>query len=718
MNQTEFDEAQSDAELKKRIGAYKPFKLRYALLLTLFVTLAIAPVYDFLRPDDAVSRKIPDSTNITRVWWILCAILVFFMQVGFMLLETGYVRVRHMSGIALKNFLMLLASSLFFTAFGFRIMYGSGVLDSYVGWDTVALTGSEWQFYQTGFAAIAATIISGAIAERTTLFANIVIAIVMATIIYPIYGHWVWSPGGWLQTLGFHDFAGSAVVHFVGGIAALMGAWVVGPRMDRFRETDARINRDIGSRSLPLASCGVILLWIGWMGFNGGSIETDEDIKNVGRFILATCCAASAGGFSVMLLMPLLAFRNRRQRGQSLVEFVAADRRLDPFAILPAAMGGMVAMTASCDQIQQDHAFWIMIPIAIGSVGGLVTYAISRTFLCESVFLKFRIDDPVDAIAVHAGGGAAGILMASVFPGVNILVQAFGLLVALALTSLVAGSTFHLLHNRFRVLRCSVFDENEGLHFELRRELPPEFPLKTSYVAPDLKEDIVKFLQNLIVRPSHNLKALADNLQRTQFKSVRYFEETRNRMLSEVAHMARLAAFEAIYEPVSLRKALETVYDEQYGLTAYPESLKLIIPDRSDSYDIRGQSDMVGDAVETLLKNALRLTASKKNMRDARDSEYSPKVVCELKRIGDRVSLCVSDNGPGVHESIRRRLFEPFNKRGVEKGFGLGLFYASLVAETFRGQLVLSANRVGGGATFELILNSFRKTDDAQNSNS
>src|SRR6266404_2212295 len=164
-------------------------------------------------------------------------------------------------------------------------MYGPDLRMGLIGWGhEIDGLGTAWQFYQTGFAAVAATIISGAIAERTTLFINVVIAFVVGAFIYPVVGHWVWAPDGWLQGNGlhFHDLAGSGVVHFLGGTASAAAAWIAGPRLEKFDRATNTVDVNLGERSLSLVSCGVIFLWLGWMGFNGGSVKPGSDLNLAG----------------------------------------------------------------------------------------------------------------------------------------------------------------------------------------------------------------------------------------------------------------------------------------------------------------------------------------------------------------------------------------------------------------------------------------------------
>ena len=176
-------------------------------------------------------QEVISYASSVKLWWLVSAMLVFLMQIGFIWLESGCVRSRHMGGIAIKNFMMFLASTLAYSLVGFQLMYGSDVFGGLFGWElseSIVEKGTEWRFYQTGFAAIAATIVSVAIAERTTLLANVLTAALVAGLVYPLYGHWVWGGG---NLANVHDFAGAAVVHCIGGGFALAGAWVAGPRI-------------------------------------------------------------------------------------------------------------------------------------------------------------------------------------------------------------------------------------------------------------------------------------------------------------------------------------------------------------------------------------------------------------------------------------------------------------------------------------------------------
>lgn len=240
---------------------------------------------------------------VIQLYWVFSAMLVFLMQIGFTLLETGCVRRRNMWGIAVKNFMIFLSASVVYSTIGFQLMYGR----SFNGWVGIPFSVEikpeilPFLLYQTGFASVTSTIISGAIAERTHLRSNVIIATFVAGIIFPIHGHWVWG-GGFLYNKCY-DFAGSSAVHFLGGMVAFFSAIMVGRRDDR-RVKNGKLVPE--PRHLAIVVCGVFFLWIGWIGFNGGSIHLPENLPrltDIGKLVLNTCTAASAGGFAVICLV-------------------------------------------------------------------------------------------------------------------------------------------------------------------------------------------------------------------------------------------------------------------------------------------------------------------------------------------------------------------------------------------------------------------------------
>lgn len=428
---------------------------------------------------DAVKLPLAQGEDLLRIWWNVAAMLVLLMQLGFICLEMGCVREHNRVGIAVKNFMMLIASVLFFSMVGFYLMFGSNGGQFFGwGWGPPEFVGGNpygsvkiedaygWLFYQTGFAAVAATIMSGALAGRTTLISNVLVAMVMVLIVYPIFGHWVWAGNGWLYGI-VHDFAGSGVVHFVGGTAALIGIWVAGPR----RGWDHKVG--LKPSSLPFATVGVVLLWIGWIGFNGGSLtfsdtEGTSGFGIIGMAVLATSVAACAGAFAAAAIAAYGRFQFGPGKGLSLAECFRQRLLFDPFATLSGAMGGMVAITANCDWLQRNYH----VAIYIGAFGGLAAFA--TAILVRRVL---KLDDPVEAVAVHAGGGAAGMLCAAFAPGYSLTGQLLGLCSAAALTMAVMFPVFMLL-KRLGILRCSIEEEQIGLTFE-----PAQAPMRAAKLA-------------------------------------------------------------------------------------------------------------------------------------------------------------------------------------------------------------------------------------------
>ncbi|MEX0936569.1 MAG: ammonium transporter [Pirellulales bacterium] len=349
--------------------------------------------------EEAAPAVVLDDINV--LWTCLAAFLVFFMQAGFMLVETGFTRAKNACNIIMKNLMDLSIGSVLFWMVGFGLMFGA-TSNGYWGMsnfffdattDAPAAGQSEafgWAFliFQTVFAATAATIVSGAMAERTKFIAYLIYSAAICGLIYPIFGSWawgsLWAGEGWLEKIGFLDFAGSTVVHSVGGWAALAGALVLGPRLGKYGK-DGRIN-PIPGHNIPLAALGVFILWLGWFGFNPGSTTAVEG----GSFALiavTTNLAAAAGSIAAMIT--------------SWVAF----KKPDPSLALNGALAGLVAITAGCD---------IMTPATAaltGALGGVIVVG------AVVFFDKIRIDDPVGAISVHGVCGAWGTLAIGLWGG-------------------------------------------------------------------------------------------------------------------------------------------------------------------------------------------------------------------------------------------------------------------------------------------------------------
>jgi Amt family ammonium transporter len=321
------------------------------------------------------------------MWVVICGILVFFMQAGFTLVETGFSRSKNAGNIIMKNLMDFCIGTVGFWAIGYTIMYGDSI-GSFIGnpslfFDSVADMHSL--FFQTVFAATAATIVSGAIAERTKFSTYLIFSLMMTVFIYPISGHWVWQGEGWLTNLGFIDFAGSTVVHSVGGWAALVAAIMVGPRLGKY--TDGKSNA-IPGHNLVLGSLGVFILWLGWFGFNAGSqlAISGDNATAVAGIIITTNIAAATGALAAMFVT------------------WAVYGKPDISMTLNGVLAGLVGVTAGCAAVSPVGAAFI----------GLICGAVV-VFAIEFIDKKLKVDDPVGAVSVHGVCGALGTLLVGVF---------------------------------------------------------------------------------------------------------------------------------------------------------------------------------------------------------------------------------------------------------------------------------------------------------------
>ncbi len=381
------------------------------------------------------------------MWTLIAAVLVFFMQAGFAMVEAGFTRAKNAINIMMKNLMDFSIGTLAFWAVGFGLMFGvsksgwigtSGFFlsDYTAGGDPWVL--AFWMF-QVVFAATAATIVSGAMAERTKFIGYICYSIVLTALIYPIFGGWAWGSlhngSGWLENLGFIDFAGSTVVHSVGGWAALAGATVLGPRMGKYGK-DGKI-RPILGHNIPMAALGVFILWMGWFGFNAGS--TTAANKDIAMIFVNTNLAAAAGAVLAMIT--------------SWLKFGKPEISMS----LNGALAGLVGITAGCANVSPVGA------ACIGAVAGVIV-VMSVLF-----FEKIGVDDPVGAVSVHGVNGAWGTLAAGLFNTGGITagiigVQLLGIFAAFAWTFTTAFFMFKVI-DLVIGLRVSPEEEREGLDF-------------------------------------------------------------------------------------------------------------------------------------------------------------------------------------------------------------------------------------------------------------
>ncbi len=358
--------------------------------------------------------------NMDIVWTCVAAFLVFFMQAGFAMVESGFTRAKNTINIMMKNLMDFSIGSIAFFLLGFGLMFG--VTNGLFGTTQFLLAGTDvaggdwnWTFliFQTVFAATAATIVSGAMAERTKFSGYLIYSVFISAFIYPIFGSWAWGSllegSGWLEGMGFTDFAGSTVVHSIGGWLALAGAIVLGPRIGKYGP-DGKA-RAIPGHNIAIAALGVFILWFGWFGFNPGS--TTAAIGDIGRIAVTTNLAAAAGAIGAMFTSWII------------------SRKPDGSMMLNGALAGLVAITAGCASVSPVSS------IIIGLIAGIIV--VLSVFFIDNVL---KVDDPVGAVSVHAVNGAWGTLAVGLFAtdgglflggGAKLLgVQALGVVTAFA----------------------------------------------------------------------------------------------------------------------------------------------------------------------------------------------------------------------------------------------------------------------------------------------
>lgn len=419
-----------------------------------FLALALAAL---LSPTAAFAQDAPDlanqvgalSNHLDWLWTCIAAFLVFFMQAGFALVEAGFTRAKNVVNILMKNVMDFSLGSLLFWAVGFSLMFGP--TNGLFGWGEFFVNPSansfgedpNWMYsfviFQTVFAATAATIVSGAMAERTQFRSYLLYTIGITAIIYPIAGSWAWGGlwhgGGWLEDLGFVDFAGSTVVHSVGGWAALAGAVVLGPRRGKYN-ADGSMNALVG-HSMPMAALGVFILWLGWFGFNAGS-TTSMDGGNFARVAFVTNLSAAAGALIAMAV--------------SWMKFGKPDISMT----LNGALAGLVGITAGCYTMTPAGA------VMVGAVSGALV------FFSVLFFDKIRIDDPVGAVSVHGVCGAWGTLACAIplftLPGEagSLSTQLIGIVAYFAFAFVAAFILFKVIDALFG-LRAPAVEEEDGL---------------------------------------------------------------------------------------------------------------------------------------------------------------------------------------------------------------------------------------------------------------
>jgi ammonium transporter, Amt family len=417
--------------------------LRLGLVTIALLLLVAVPAH---AQEDGLTLEALELNTLV-LYLMVATVLVFIMHAGFALLEAGLTRSKNAANIIGKNLMTISIGMLAYYAIGWGLMYGEQVA-GLIGTDMFLLSGGSYEpdailemdfAFQAMFAATAATIVSGAVAERMRFGAYVAVAVVMTALIYPVVGAWTWG-GGWIDALGFTDFAGSTIVHMTGGAAGLVGAWFLGPRRGKYHAKTGRA-RALPGHSMPLAALGTLLLFFGWFGFNGGSV-LELDGATIAAVLVTTALAGGAGGVAA-------AFFTRLR-----------DGKWDVAMMANGILAGLVGITAGADVVSNNMA------VLVGLLAGVVV-ALSVTFL-DSV----RIDDPVGAVSVHGTCGVLGTLWVGLAHadeglffggGASLLgVQVVGILGVAAWVGVASAVLFGTL-KALGQLRVSEEEEIEGL---------------------------------------------------------------------------------------------------------------------------------------------------------------------------------------------------------------------------------------------------------------
>jgi Amt family ammonium transporter len=409
------------------------------LLLPMVMLALITGAAPVCADDGGASTKVALDT----LWVLIAGMLVFFMNLGFAAVETGFTRAKNCVNILSKNFIVFAASSLGFLVLGWGLMFGDGngliglhglymlsgadnspaTGDTYHGvYNAISWTGVPLYakfFFQLVFCGTAATIVSGAVCERIKYIAFILFTFVMAIFIYPVVGHWIWG-GGWLSALGLYDFAGSTVVHSVGGWAALVGALILGPRIGKFKPDGSP--KAIPGHNLSLATIGAFVLWLGWFGFNPGSTMAADPIA-ISHIVITTNTAAIAAVLTATATSWLVLGKP------------------DLGMTINGCLAGLVAITAPCAYVS------ILSALIIGAIAGVIVV------LAVLMFDRLRIDDPVGALSVHLVNGIFGTLCVGIFAQADIAERVGGV----AINGLLFGDVRQFGVQLLGVVVCGAF---------------------------------------------------------------------------------------------------------------------------------------------------------------------------------------------------------------------------------------------------------------------
>ncbi len=651
---------------------------------------------------------------LTDVFWVLiCAGLVFLMQAGFTCLESGLTRSKNSINVAIKNITDFGISTILFWAFGFAIMFGSSV-DGWIGSSQFFLSLDEGSWtnafflFEIMFCATAVTIVSGATAERLRFRSYIIISIILSGLIYPIFGHWVWNnvqsgtASGWLGKMGFVDFAGSTVVHSVGGWVALAALLIIGPREGRFPSVGA--HRKIHGSNLPMSVLGVLLLWVGWFGFNGGStLALNDQVAG----IITNTFLAGASGVMVTLTVGWII---RKQADAELVIF--------------GSIAGLVAITASAHAVSTASA------LAIGGIGGIVMLGVD--YLMDYL----HIDDAVGAIPVHLGAGIWGTLAVAIFGKEEILgtglshwgqllIQATGIGVCFLWTFGLSYGLFMLI-NRFLPLRVTAEDERIGLNVSehgATTELLDMFRTMESQASTgdmSLRVPVEPFTEVGQIAERYN--CVMEALQKEAAKTESSLQE-KELLLREIHHRVKNNlqvissllslqsrsskdehAIEMAKESQNRIKVMALIHDKLYrskdfANVEFNDYIKNLVNDLFASYKVstsrislKMDIENISLGIDTAIPTGLIINELVTNcLKYAFAKDTDGEVRISLRSLDDgHNELIVSDNGVGLPESL-----------DIKKAESLGLrMITNLTERSLHGKVMI---KIDNGTEFQII---------------
>ncbi|WP_347275568.1 ammonium transporter [Candidatus Kuenenia sp.] len=666
--------------------------------------------------------------NINHIWVIMAACMVFFMQLGFTSYETGFSQSKNAISIALRNLVDTLISSLVFFSVGFGFMFGKSYM-GLIGIDLffandVMLHSNELSysffFFQMVFAATAATILTGAIAERSGFLPNIAGTAFIVAFIYPIFGHWAWgnlfSPDqtGWLKELGFIDFAGATVVHSIGGWFAMAAAIMVGPRIDKYNP-DGSSNR-IGLHNVPLATLGTFFLWFGWFGFNGGSLLRVS--ANIGLVILNTNMAAAAAGVSALIFI------------------YATKKKIEAGSLFTAILAGLVAITASSNMVTPLSA------VVIGLITGILAI-IAEGFIEKTL----KVDDPVSAIAVHGVGGVIGTLCVAIFAQKSYLlaengsrmhqlgIQALGIIVAFS-WSFGLGMLFFLCLKKVTRLRVTPEEEKRGLNvaeyedvaswldfirITRLQDINTILEKKVQEKTEDLQranvalEKANRLKSEFLTTMSHELRTplnaiigfaevlrdeIAGSLSKDQKEYVNDIHSSGHHLLDMINNILDLSKIETgkmklQYEEFCIEDAINktlTIINasaNNKGISVYTNIQDNAPPLFADKTKFR-------QILYNLLSNAVKFTPE------------NGKITINAFQKNKSLQFEIIDTGIGIKPEDKEKLFEAFHQANGSltreyEGTGLGLHLTKRLVELHGGK-IWAESTFGKGSTFFFIL--------------